>query len=125
MRSIFAGMIDSVFSIGSAAAGETGAGGVLGTTFAIPAPPVGGGQENEVVVEYTEQTAPTSFTLLLEGGNIVNASDALIPPLEVLATINTLGQKTIRQKTGRYRFVRLNLAAMAGASAEVTGKIRM
>ncbi len=125
MRSIFAGMIDSVFSIGTASAGETGGGGVLGTTFAVPAPPVGGGQENEVVVEYTEQVAPTSFTLLLEGGNAVNASGALIAPLEVLATINTLGEKTIRQKIGRYRFVRLNLTAMAGALAEVTGKIRM
>jgi len=125
MRSIFAGMIDSVFSIGAAAAGETGTGGVTGTTFAVPAPPVGGGQENEVVVEYTEQTAPSSFTLLLEGGNSVDASEDLEAPLEVLATINTVNEKTIRQKIGRYRFVRLNLTAMAGASAEVTGKIRM
>lgn len=125
MRSIFAGMIASVFSIGSAAAGETGTGGVLGTTFAVPAPPVGGGQENEVVVEYTEQVAPSSLTLLVEGGNSVDSSEDLQAPLEVLATINTLGEKTIRQKIGRYRFVRLNLTAMAGASAEVTGKIRM
>ena len=123
MRSIFAGMIDSVFSIGSATAGATSTG--VGTTFAIPAPPVGGGQENEVVVEYTEQTQPSSFTLRLEGGNSVDSNGDLEAPLEVLATINTLAEKTIRQKTGRYRFARLNLTAMAGASAEVTGKLRM
>ena len=123
MRSIFAGMIDSVFSLGSASAGAIATG--VGTTFAIPAPPVGGGQENEVVVEYTEQTAPSSLTLLLEGGNAVDANEDLVAPLEVLATINTINEKTIRQKTGRYRFVRLNLTALAGASAEVTGKLRM
>ncbi|KKL63590.1 hypothetical protein LCGC14_2173610, partial [marine sediment metagenome] len=46
-------MIAPVFSIGSASGGETGTGGVTGTTFAVPATPQGGGQENEVVVEYT------------------------------------------------------------------------
>ena len=76
-------------------------------------------------MEYTEQTAPSSLTLRLEGGNSVDSDGDLQAPLEVLATINTINEKTIRQKTGRYRFVRLNLTAMAGALAEVTGKIGM
>lgn len=125
MRSIFPGMIAPVFSIGSAAGGETGTGGVAGTTFAVPAPPTGGGQENEVVIEYTEQTAPSSLTLLLEGGDNVDANEDLEAPIEVLATIDTTDDESLRQKIGRYRFVRLNLTAMAGASAEVTGKIGM
>ena len=124
MRSIFAGMIAPVFSLGSASAGETTQG-TAGTTFAVPAPPVGGGQENEVVVEYTEQTAPATVSMDLEAGNNVDANENLIAPLEVLATINTPGGKSIRQKIGRYRFVRLNLPTLTGGSAEVTGKLGM
>jgi len=124
MRSIFAGMIDSVFSIGTAAAGAIATG--VGTTFSIPAPPVGGGQENEVVVEYTEQTAPATVGLDIEAGNNVDANEDLVAPLEVLATvISAAGELSVRQKTGRYRFVRLNLTTLSGASAEVTGKLRM
>ena len=124
MISLNPGMVAPVFSIGSASAGETGTGGVTGTTFAV-SPILRDSQENEVVVEYTEQTAPSSLTLLLEGGDNVDANEDLVAPLEVLATINTTGEKSIRQKIGRYRFVRLNLTALAGASAEVTGKIGM
>lgn len=124
MRSIFAGMIDSVFSLGSASAGAIATG--VGTTFAIPAPPVGGGQENEVAVEYTEQTAPSTVSIDIEAGNSVDSSDDLQAPLEVLATvISAAGELSVRQKTGRYRFVRLNLKTLTGASAEVTGKLRM
>ena len=125
MISLNPGMVAPVFSIGSAAAGETGTGGVAGTTFAVSPTPSGHAQENEATVEYTEQTAPSSLTLLVEAGNSVDSSGDLQAPLEVLATINTTGEKSIRQKIGRYRFVRLNLTAMAGASAEVTGKIGM
>lgn len=126
MRSIYPGLIDPVFSIGSATAGETGQTGVKGTTFAIPATPQGGGQENEVTVEYTEQVTPDTVTLILEGGNAVDANEDLVAPLEVLATINTPGNDlSIRQKIGRYRFVRLNLPVLTGVLAEVTGKIGM
>ena len=122
MISLNPGMVAPVFSLGSAAAGVTATG--VGTTFAV-SPILRDSQENEVVVEYTEQTAPSSLTLLLEGGDNVDSSGDLEAPLEVLATINTTGEKSIRQKIGRYRFVRLNLTALAGASAEVTGKIGM
>ncbi|KKL22762.1 hypothetical protein LCGC14_2432180 [marine sediment metagenome] len=123
MISLNPGMVDTVFSLGSAAAGET-VQGTAGTTFAV-SPILRDSQENEVVVEYTEQTAPATVGIDIEAGNAVDASGDLVAPIEVLATINTLGNKSVRQKIGRYRFVRLNLTAMAGASAEVTGKIGM
>ncbi len=124
MRSIFAGMIAPAFSIGSASGGATADG--VGTTFAVPAPPVGGGQENEIVAEYTEQVAPATVGVDIEAGNNVDANEDLVAPLETLATIvSTAGELSVRQKTGRYRFVRLNLTLLSGASAEVTGKIGM
>ena len=123
MRSIYPGLIAPVFSVGTSTAGATATG--VGTTFAVPATPQGGGKESEVVVEYTEQTTPGTVSMDLEGGNTVDGSENLVAPLEVLATINTLGNKSIRQKIGQYRFVRLNLKTLTGGGAEVSGKIGM
>ena len=56
----------------------------------------------------------------------MDANEDLVAPFEVLATaISAAGELSVRQKIGRYRFVRLNLTTLSGASAEVTGKIGM
>ena len=123
MISLNPGMVDTVFSLGSAAAGET-VPGTAGTTFAV-SPILRDSQENEITVDYKEQIAPATVNIDIEAGNAVDASGDLVAPVEVLATINTLGNKSVRQKMGRYRFVRLNLTTLTGASAEVTGKIGM
>ena len=124
MRSIYPGLIAPVFSVGTSAAGAKATG--VGTTFAVPATPQGGGKENEVVVEYAEQTAPATVSIDVEAGDNVDANEDLVAPFEVLATaISGAGELSVRQKTGRYRFVRLNLKTISGASAEVTGKIGM
>ena len=123
MISLNPGMVDTVFSVGTAAAGATATG--AGTTFAV-SPVLRDSQENEVTVDYTEQTAPATVGIDIEAGNQVDANGNLVAPFEVLATvISAAGELSVRQKIGRYRFVRLNLKTISGASAEVTGKIGM
>lgn len=118
VETLYPGMIASKASLANATAP------VVGKTFALTQTPQSDPQGQEITAEYEQDVDPDSVAIDIEGGNAVDASGDLTGSIEVLATINTLGAKSIRVDTGRYTHVRANLTTLTGVSAEVTLKLK-